>query len=141
MIELTERVVIDDIDDTVKKMQALKDFGIRISIDDFGTGYSSLAYLKQLPLDQLKIDQSFVRDISLDPSDAVIVETILDMAKNLGLEVIAEGVETKQQVKFLQDKGCVIFQGYYFGHPVPAEDFIEQHFSLTPTLNNPENLG
>jgi diguanylate cyclase (GGDEF)-like protein/PAS domain S-box-containing protein len=128
VIELTERVVIDDIDDTICKMQALKDFGVRISIDDFGTGYSSLAYLKQLPLDQLKIDQSFVRDISLDPSDAVIVETIIDMAKNLGLEVIAEGVETKAQVKFLQDKGCVIFQGYYFGYPVSAKDFVEQNF-------------
>ncbi len=120
-IELTEGIVIDNIDDTVKKMQALKRMGVGISIDDFGTGYSSLSYLKQLPLGQLKIDQNFVRDIVSDPNDAVIVETIINMAKNLGLNVIAEGVETQAQMDFLLAKGCVHFQGYFFGRPVAAD--------------------
>ncbi len=122
-IELTEGIVIDNINDTVEKMQALKKIGIKISIDDFGTGYSSLAYLKQLPLDQLKIDQSFVKDIPADNNDAIIVETIINMARNLQLKVIAEGVETQQQKDFLIAKGCFIFQGYYFSKPLPADKF------------------
>ncbi len=123
MIELTEGVVIDNIEDTINKMQALKKMGIDVSIDDFGTGYSSLSYLKKLPISQLKIDQSFIRDIATDPNDAIIVETIINMAKNLGLNVIAEGVETQAQVDFLLANGCVAFQGFRFGRPVPAEAF------------------
>ncbi len=123
-IELTESIVADDIDDTVNKMNALKALGIKISIDDFGTGYSSLSYLKQLPLDQLKIDQSFVRDINIDSGGNIIVETIINMANNLGLNVIAEGVETKEQAHFLKEKGCKNYQGYYYGRPMPAEEFI-----------------
>ncbi|MFK5951068.1 MAG: EAL domain-containing protein [Methylococcales bacterium] len=123
-IELTESIVADDINDTVNKMNALKALGIKISIDDFGTGYSSLSYLKQLPLDQLKIDQSFVRDINIDSGDTIIVETIINMANNLGLNVIAEGVETKEQAHFLKEKGCKNYQGYYYGRPMPAEEFI-----------------
>ncbi|WP_097459409.1 bifunctional diguanylate cyclase/phosphodiesterase [Mangrovitalea sediminis] len=119
MIELTERVVIDDLDDTIRKMLALQRMGIGISIDDFGTGYSSLSYLKKLPLKQLKIDQSFVRDITTDPNDAVIVYTIIQMAKSLGLDVIAEGVETEEQLRFLKEKGCTAYQGYFFGRPSP----------------------
>ncbi|MGR9052770.1 MAG: EAL domain-containing protein [Gammaproteobacteria bacterium] len=122
-IELTEGVVIDNIADTVKKMRALKELGVRISIDDFGTGYSSLTYLKRLPLDELKIDQSFVRDIASDYNDAVIIETIINMAHNLGLDVIAEGVETEEQKNYLSEKGCPVFQGYYFSRPLPASDF------------------
>ena len=122
-IELTEGIVIDNINDTIEKMQALKKIGVKISIDDFGTGYSSLTYLKQLPLDQLKIDQSFVRDITTDVNDAIIVETIINMAHNLQLDVIAEGVETLQQKNFLIDKGCSVFQGYYFSKPLPADEF------------------
>ena len=122
-LELTEGVVIDDIDDTINKMQSLKDLGVIISIDDFGTGYSSLTYLKQLPLDQLKIDQSFVRDIINDPDDAIIVETIIEMAKNLGLSVVAEGVENKKQLEFLRQKKCEIYQGFYFYNPVSADKF------------------
>ena len=124
IIELTEGVVIDNIADTVKKMQALKELGVRISIDDFGTGYSSLTYLKRLPLDELKIDQSFVRDIATDFNDAVIIETIINMAHSLRLDVIAEGVETEEQKDYLFNKGCSIFQGYYFSCPLPAADFI-----------------
>ncbi|MGR9046034.1 MAG: EAL domain-containing protein [Gammaproteobacteria bacterium] len=123
IIELTEGIVIDDIADTVEKMQALKELGVRISIDDFGTGYSSLNYLKRLPLDELKIDQSFVRDIATDFNDAVIIETIINMAHNLGLSVIAEGVETEEQKDYLFNKGCSVFQGYYFSCPLPAPDF------------------
>jgi EAL domain-containing protein (putative c-di-GMP-specific phosphodiesterase class I) len=113
-------------------MQSLKKLGVKISIDDFGTGYSSLAYLKKLPLDQLKIDQSFVRDITLDVNDAIIVETIIDMTKNLKIEVIAEGVETFEQKEFLMSKGCYFFQGYYFSKPLSNttfENFISTSLS------------
>ncbi len=123
VLELTESIVIDDIDDTVDKMKLLKSIGVRISIDDFGTGYSSLAYLKTLPLDQLKIDQSFVRDIATDPNDAVIVSTIIAMAQHLGLDVIAEGVENPEQKQFLLERECGYFQGFYFSKPMPAADF------------------
>jgi EAL domain-containing protein (putative c-di-GMP-specific phosphodiesterase class I) len=115
--------VIDNIDDTVKKMRALKHLGVKISIDDFGTGYSSLTYLKQLPLDELKIDKSFVRDITTDFNDAIIIETIINMAHNLGIDVIAEGVETEAQRDFLYNKGCRVFQGYYFSRPMTSADF------------------
>lgn len=125
IIELTEGVVIDNIVDTVEKMKALKQLGVKISIDDFGTGYSSLTYLKKLPLDELKIDQSFVKDIASDSHNEVIIETIINMAHNLGLSVIAEGVETGLQRDFLFDKGCSVFQGYYFAKPMPADAFQE----------------
>ena len=120
MLEVTETIVIDDIADTVTKMREIQAMGVAISIDDFGTGYSSLAYLKQMPLTQLKIDQSFVRDIHSDVSDAIIVETIIVLAHKLNLDVIAEGVETEEQLQFLLAKGCTKYQGYYFCRPVPA---------------------
>ena len=122
-IEFTESVVMDNISDTIKKMRALKELNIRLSMDDFGTGYSSLSQLKQLPLDQLKIDQSFVRDIATDPGDAVMVQTIINMAQNFNLDIIAEGVETQEQLDFLREHGCLTYQGYFFGKPVPLEDF------------------
>jgi len=122
-LELTESLVLDNIGDTITKMQALKDIGVGFSMDDFGTGYSSLAYLSQLPLEQVKIDQSFVRNITVKPGDAVIVQTIIGMANNLGLNVIAEGVETQEQRDFLERNGCPAFQGYLFGKPVPVEAF------------------
>ena len=124
-IELTESIMIADIEDTVDKMNALKSIGVTIAVDDFGTGYSSLVYLKQLPLDVLKIDRGFVRDILNDSSDAIIVETIISMAKHLKIKVIAEGVETAEQLSFLEQKGCAMFQGYYFDQPLTAASFAE----------------
>jgi diguanylate cyclase (GGDEF)-like protein len=122
-LELTESVVLDDMQGTVEIMHALKGLGVGLSMDDFGTGYSSLSYLKILPLDQLKIDQSFVRDITSDPNDAVLVQTIIDMARNFRLNVIAEGVETEAQLAFLKQHGCMAYQGYLFSKPVPIEEF------------------
>jgi diguanylate cyclase (GGDEF)-like protein/PAS domain S-box-containing protein len=124
-IELTESLVLDNVEDSVRKMEELRHSGIRFSMDDFGTGHSSLTYLKRLPLSQLKIDQSFVRDIAEDANDSVIVQTIIGMARNLGLSVIAEGVETSEQLGHLQNYGCPAFQGYFFGKPVPVEDFTK----------------
>ncbi|MDD5384764.1 MAG: EAL domain-containing protein [Gallionella sp.] len=122
-LELTESVVLNDVADVVAKMHALKALGVKLSLDDFGTGYSSLSYLKQLPLDQIKIDQSFVRDIATDPNDAVMVKTIIDMAQNFRLNVIAEGVETEAQLGFLKQNGCMAYQGYLFSKPVPVDEF------------------
>jgi len=122
-LELTESTVLDNVADTIAKMHALKQVGVRFSMDDFGTGYSSLAYLTQLPLDQLKIDQSFVRNIGTKSTDAMIVQTIIGMANNLEIEVIAEGVETDAQRDFLWEAGCRLYQGYLFGRPVPVKEF------------------
>lgn len=122
-LELTESMVLDDVTDTIAKMHALKQLGVRFSMDDFGTGYSSLAYLTQLPIDQLKIDRSFVCNIGTKSTDAVIIQTIVGMANNLGMEVIAEGVETQAQRNFLERIGCMVYQGYLFGKPVPLEEF------------------
>jgi EAL domain-containing protein (putative c-di-GMP-specific phosphodiesterase class I) len=116
--------VIENIDDTIRKMQQLKAMGIRIAIDDFGTGYSSLAYLRQLPLDQLKINDKFVRDINSDPSGTIIVETIISMARHLGLDVVAEGVETAEQVRFLHQSGCHRLQGHYFSTALGREETL-----------------
>ncbi|MDD5300431.1 MAG: EAL domain-containing protein [Gallionella sp.] len=122
-LELTESVVLDDMTDIVAKMHELKGLGIGLSLDDFGTGYSSLSYLKQLPLNQLKIDRSFVNDIATDPSDAIMVQTIIDMAHNFRFNVIAEGVETEAQLSFLKLHGCTAYQGYLFSKPVPVGEF------------------
>ncbi|NOU00554.1 MAG: EAL domain-containing protein [Gallionella sp.] len=122
-IELTESMMFDNIEDTITKMQKLKKVGVRFSMDDFGTGYSSLSYLTRLPLDQLKIDQSFVRNIGVHSNDAVIVQTIIGMTHNLGMTVIAEGVETEAQRSFLEQNGCLNFQGYLFSRPIPLTDF------------------
>jgi diguanylate cyclase (GGDEF)-like protein/PAS domain S-box-containing protein len=122
-LELTESVVLNDLDDVVTKMNTLKKLGVRLSLDDFGTGYSSLSYLKKLPIDQIKIDQSFVRDIATDPNDAVMVKTIIDLGKNFRLNVIAEGVETQSQLDFLKQNNCMAYQGYFFSKPVPIEEF------------------
>lgn len=125
-LELTESVILHDIDDVVDKMLALQTLGIRLSLDDFGTGYSSLSYLKRLPIDQIKIDQSFVRDIATDANDAMMVKNIIDIALNFQLNVIAEGVETEQQFQFLQQNGCMAYQGYFFGKPLPIDEFEAQ---------------
>ena len=124
-LELTESLLLDDIEDVVAKMNALKARGVCFSLDDFGTGYSSLSYLKRLPLDQLKIDQSFVRDVMVDPNDAAIARTIVGLAHSLGLGVIAEGVETEEQLLFLASHGCHAYQGYLFSRPLPIDAFTE----------------
>lgn len=122
-LELTESLILDDIEQTVAKMQALKMLGVHVALDDFGTGYSSLSYIKRLPLDQLKIDRAFVRDIASDPSDAAIVQTIISMSHTLNLQVIAEGVETADQRTFLESNGCLSYQGFLFSRPLPLDEF------------------
>ena len=122
-LELTESTLIEDAEAVVERMEELRALGIRFSLDDFGTGYSSLAYLKRLPLSQLKVDQSFVRDVMSDANDATIVETILGLGGSLGLSVIAEGVESEDQFAFLAARGCREHQGYLFGRPMGLRDF------------------
>jgi diguanylate cyclase (GGDEF)-like protein/PAS domain S-box-containing protein len=120
-LELTESLLLENVEHTIDNMNMLKAKGVGFALDDFGTGYSSLAYLKRLPLDQLKIDQSFVRDVLTNPNDAAIARTILGLGHTLGLDVIAEGVETENQRDFLAAHGCRAYQGYFFGRPVAAE--------------------
>jgi diguanylate cyclase (GGDEF)-like protein/PAS domain S-box-containing protein len=122
-LELTESAVLDDVDDTIAKMNTLREIGVRFSMDDFGTGYSSLAYLTQLPLDQLKIDRSFVSTIETSRANAVIVQTIINMSITLGMQVIAEGVETDGQCAFLEHAGCRAYQGFLFSKALPLEGF------------------
>ena len=125
-LELTESLLLEDVDGVIATMRALKAHGVGFSLDDFGTGYSSLSYLKRLPLDQIKIDQGFVRDVMLDPKDAAIAHTIIALANMLGLAVIAEGVETTAHYQFLLEHGCRAFQGYLFGRPEPLEAFEQR---------------
>ncbi len=135
-MELTESLLVDDIEETIRKMQDLKAIGVRFSLDDFGTGYSSLMYLKRLPIDELKIDQSFVRDLLTDTNDSVIAQTIISLAENMGLTVIAEGVETQEQFNMLLQMGCQHFQGYLFSKPAPIEkinQLLLTSFSVTVT--------
>ncbi len=123
-LELTESAVMNDVAHATAVMHELKKLGVKLAIDDFGTGYSSLAHLKRFEIDVLKIDQTFVRDLTVDPDDAAIVTTIIALADNLGLEVISEGVETQEQLDFLRRHGCRHMQGYFFGRPLPAEAFL-----------------
>jgi EAL domain-containing protein (putative c-di-GMP-specific phosphodiesterase class I) len=129
---LTENLLLDDVESTIATMVALAAHGVEFSLDDFGTGYSSLAYLKRLPIRQLKIDRSFVCDILSCPSDAAITKAILAVAHSMGLSAIAEGVETAAQRDFLASQGCEAFQGYFFGQPLPAEEF-ELYLARTAT--------
>ncbi|BDY13822.1 sensor domain-containing protein [Hydrogenimonas cancrithermarum] len=122
-LELTESLFLDNFDKVVKKMNRLKKIGIEISLDDFGTGFSSLSYLKKLPLTQLKIDRSFIRDIIEDDNDKAIVRATIAIAESMGLETVAEGVETAEQKELLEDMGCKIYQGYLFSKPLPLEEF------------------
>jgi len=133
-LEVTEGITIRDINATISKMEILTSLGFKISMDDFGTGYSSLTYLKKLPLSELKVDQSFVRDLHIDKSDAEIAATIIAMAKNLNLDVVAEGVEEESQLTFLSRHGCLVFQGYYFYKPMPAKDFDKLLFGNVVVL-------
>jgi len=126
-LELTENLLLVNVEETIAAMSVLKEIGVRFSLDDFGTGYSSLQYLKRLPLNQLKIDQSFVRDLTVDACDKAIVRTIIRMAQSLNLEVIAEGVETDEQRQCLLSEGCKLYQGYFFGKPAPIHEFEQNH--------------
>jgi len=120
-LEITESLLIDDIEKTAKTMRQLKDCGITFALDDFGTGYASLGYLKELPLNRLKIDQSFVQDLTQDRNDTAIVQTILALGRSLEMEVIAEGIETEEQLVTLEKLGCSQFQGFYFSLPEPLD--------------------
>lgn len=124
-LEITESMVIDDVEGVIGKLERLNALGVEIAIDDFGTGYSSLAYLKRFPVDRLKVDRSFVQNITTDSDDAAITEAVINLGHSLNLNVIAEGVETGEQLAFLSSRGCDGVQGFYFGRPMPAEDFEE----------------
>ncbi len=124
-LELTEHTLIEDVEEARRTLQRLKDMGVRVSIDDFGTGYSSLSYLKRFPIDTLKIDQSFIDDITTDPDDAAISQAIVGLARTLRMQVIAEGVETAEQLEFVRDLGCDAVQGYVYSRPVPPESVQE----------------
>jgi diguanylate cyclase (GGDEF)-like protein/PAS domain S-box-containing protein len=133
-LEITESMLLGNIENTIAAMNALKEIGVQFALDDFGTGYSSLQYLKRLPLDQIKIDQSFVRDLAFDSGDQAIVSTIIAMAKSLGMSVIAEGVETQEQRQYLLEQGCTHYQGYLFGKPVALEQF-EQLLKVSASMS------
>jgi EAL domain-containing protein (putative c-di-GMP-specific phosphodiesterase class I) len=121
-LEVTESIFLGGLEESERIVRALTDMGLRFTIDDFGTGYSSLARLKKLPIDALKIDRSFVGDIAVDPDDAAITSAIIAMAHSLRLRVVAEGVETHEQARFLRERGCDEMQGFLFGRPVPPQD-------------------
>ncbi|MBP6644364.1 MAG: EAL domain-containing protein [Burkholderiaceae bacterium] len=139
-LELTESMLVSNVDEVAAKMFALKARGVGFSLDDFGTGYSSLSYLKRLPLDQLKIDQGFVRDILVDPNDAAIAKMVLALAKSMGLAVIAEGVETQAQREYLYRIGCRAYQGYLYGHPMTIADFELSTASNLAAVQAPQAL-
>jgi len=137
-LELTESLLVHNVEEVIEKMSALKAEGVNFALDDFGTGYSSLYYLKRLPLDQLKIDRSFVRDVLTDADDAAIAKTVVALAQALGLEVIAEGIETAEQRSFLAASGCHYYQGYLFSRPLPSEKFeafVHQRCEVQPRLD------
>jgi EAL domain-containing protein (putative c-di-GMP-specific phosphodiesterase class I) len=122
-LELTESMLVDNASETIEKIKSLRNIGVQFSLDDFGTGYSSLQYLKRIPLDQLKIDQSFVRGLEIDQHDLSIVRTVIAIAHSMELEVIAEGVETEGQLQILKAEGCNFYQGYLLGRPMAIEQF------------------
>jgi len=122
-LEITESTLMENAQDTLQALHRLRSLGVRLTIDDFGTGYSSLAYLKRFPVDIIKIDRSFVHDVPQDADDAAIVTGIIALAHSLRLEVVAEGVETESQLRFLRERGCDMLQGYYLSQPIPVEQF------------------
>ncbi|MEN8167465.1 MAG: EAL domain-containing protein, partial [Pseudomonadota bacterium] len=130
-LELTESALLEDIDSAIERLSRIKALGIGLALDDFGTGFSSLSYLKRLPLDQIKIDRTFVRDIAEDANDAAIVQAVISMCHHLGLNVIAEGVENQEQKAFLEKNGCRAFQGYLFGRPMPTAEWENQYLIAT----------
>jgi EAL domain-containing protein (putative c-di-GMP-specific phosphodiesterase class I) len=143
-LELTESLLASGLDATVARMRALKDMGVGLSVDDFGIGYSSLSYLKRLPLDELKIDREFVKDILEDANDAAIAGTIIGLARSLGLQVIAEGVETEAQREFLARQGCERYQGYLFCRPLELsalEAWLDAGAVGTPLRPEPSSVA
>ncbi|WP_431777355.1 sensor domain-containing protein [Ottowia caeni] len=142
-LELTESLLIDRLDTTISRMNSLKRLGVKFSLDDFGTGYSSLSYLKRLPLDQLKIDKSFVADVLVDPSDAAIARTVIELAHSLNMPALAEGVETEAQCKFLTDCGCDLLQGFLLAKPMPMEgleEFLQASVQSPMSMSDLERL-
>ncbi|MFQ5938176.1 MAG: EAL domain-containing protein, partial [Acidiferrobacterales bacterium] len=141
-LEITESMIMRQGDVPVDTLQALHAMGVRLTIDDFGTGYSSLAYLKRFPIQTLKIDRSFVKDLTVDADDAAIVSAVIALARGLGLQVVAEGVETAEQLDFLRDQHCYTVQGFVFSKPVPAEamtTLLRDRKPLTPVPVVPSN--
>ena len=138
-LELTESIAIDNLNETVEKFEKLRHAGVRLSLDDFGTGYSSLSHLKRLPIDELKIDKSFVFDIEDDPQDALLVQTIIKIAHQFGLDTVAEGVETKEHVSFLEEESCTIYQGYFYSRPLPIDQLREFIDTFKEQLKNRKN--
>ena len=126
VIELTESMIMANPNESVAALRMIKEMGLKLSVDDFGTGYSSLSYLKRFPLDELKVDRSFVKDIPGDADDAAITAAIIVLAHSLGLSVVAEGVETAEQLAFLKNVGCDEYQGYFFSKPLPEPAFVER---------------
>ncbi len=133
-IEVTETILIEDFDYISKRLGELKEIGVKISLDDFGTGFSSLSYLKRLPIDTLKIDKTFVDTLLTDIHTKIITESIIYMVKRLGYETIAEGVETEEQFRYLEELGCDMIQGYYLGRPMPAEEIEKLLADMTAEI-------
>jgi EAL domain-containing protein (putative c-di-GMP-specific phosphodiesterase class I) len=126
-VEITESTAMNDPDHTLDVLHGFKDEGLRLAIDDFGTGYSSLSRLRYMPVDVLKIDRTFVREVNSDPQSASMVSAIIALANNLGMEPLAEGIETEKEWRFLADRGCPFGQGFYFSRPIPAEQITAMH--------------
>jgi EAL domain-containing protein (putative c-di-GMP-specific phosphodiesterase class I) len=139
-LELTESALVDNPNEVVRVLERLRSLGCGISIDDFGTGYSSLSYLKSFPVTILKIDRSFVRDLAQDSGDRAIARSVVDLAKNLRMQTVAEGVETAEQLAILQEIGCTFIQGYYYSKPVSADKIPETCRSLSERLVPPDPL-
>lgn len=136
-LEITESLLMRDTEKMIETMHRLQASGVQFAVDDFGIGYSSLSYLKRFPVNRLKIDQSFVRDIPDDPDDTAIAIAIIQMGKSLRLNVVAEGIESTEQLNFLRESGCDVAQGYYFSKPLPAEAFIEYYNHFARGLPSP----
>jgi EAL domain-containing protein (putative c-di-GMP-specific phosphodiesterase class I) len=130
-IEITENAIMEDIDVAIERLNEIKRMGVKISIDDFGTGYTSIKYIKHLPIDMIKIDQSFIKDVPYNKNDAAITNAIISLAHQLGLKVVVEGVETEEQAKFLVKHHCDIAQGYYFSKPLTETEIVEKLFSFS----------